>query len=140
VTTGNGQAPPREKPWQELEEDKRKSDATDVGIRVTYEGTAYEIHFGELSGLDVRELRKQTGYTTFGLLNTVFDGNVDIDVLAAIVWLARRMAGETLAYDVVAGGMKWGAADKSIEFMEAVPDAPPVVTDVVSGEAEHPQA
>jgi hypothetical protein len=138
--TGNGQVAAKEKPWQELEEDKRKSDATDVGIKVTYEGTAYEIHFGELSGLDVRELRRQTGYTTFALLQTVFDGDTDLDIFAAIVWLARRLAGEPVTYEVVAGGMKWGAADKVLRFMDAVPEAPATVSDAVTGEAEHPQA
>lgn len=130
-------APVREKPWQQLEEDKRKAEATDVGVKVTTAGVVYEIHFGELSGLDVRALRKQTGYTTFNLLQLVFDGQTDVDVFAAFVWLARRAGGEReLTYEDVAGSVRWGEKN-TIEFVDAVPDAPPPVR--VEGEDPPPQ-
>lgn len=134
--TDNGVAA-KEKPWTELEEDKRQADATDVGLKVTASGVVYEIHFGELSGLDVLALRKQTGYTTFNLLQMVFDGQTDVDVFAAIVWLARRAAGEQrLRFEDVAATIKWGAKN-SIEFVTAIPEAPASVQ--VEGEDPAPQ-
>lgn len=145
--TSNGQVTAdqpaaKEKPWQELEEDARKAEATDVGVKVTVAGKVYELHFGELTGLDARALRVEVGHTTYGLLNQALgrDGSPDLDTVAAIVWLARRRAGEVaLSYDEVAASVKWGDGN-SLELADPVPDAPPEIRDAATGEAEHPQA
>lgn len=143
--TGNGQAPAdavKEKPWQELEEDARKSAATDVGVKATIAGKVYEVHFGELSGLDSRALRRATGYTTYGLLNQALGaaGSPDLDTAAAIAWLARYRAGEMmLTFDEVLAVTRWGD-QPIIDMADPVPDAPPEIRDEATGEAEHPQA
>ncbi len=142
--TGNGQVtePVKEKPWQELEEDARKSKATDVGVKVTIAGKIYEIHFGELTGLDSRALRNATGYSTYSLLNQALgrDGPPDLDTAAAVAWLARYRAGETLlTFDEVLAATRWDD-QPAIDLASAVPDAPPEIRDEATGEAEHPQA
>lgn len=142
--TGNGQVtePAKEKPWQELEEDARKSKATDVGVKVTIAGTVYEIHFGELTGLDSRALRQATGYSTYSLLNQALgrDGPPDLDTAAAVAWLVRYRAGETaLTFDEVLASTRWDDAP-AIDLADAVPDAPAEIRDAATGEAEHPQA
>ena len=143
MTATDEQAP--EKPWQELEEDKRLSDATGVGIKVVEAGKVYQVHLGEMSGLDVAELRAQTGLSTSGLLRQAIN-DPDIDTIAAVVWLARWLAGDRPAADRpfsfrdVLAGMKWSVDGRSIEFVPAVPHAPPPVSDVATGEADRPEA
>lgn len=140
AAASNGQAPPKEKPWQELEEDQRHADATGIGVKVVVAGRTYQVHFGELTGLDARALRLATGYTTYGLLNQALgrDGQPDIDTAAAIVWLARRRAGEmTLTYDEVLAGITFGDSPL-LDLAEAVPEAPAEIQDDASGEAVSP--
>lgn len=141
--TANGQVtePPKEKPWQELEEDARRAEATGVGVKTVIDGTTYEVHFGELTGLDSRALRAATGYTTYSLLNQALalNGPPDLDTAAAIAWLARYRAGETaLTYDEVLAATRWDSRP-AIDLADAVPDAPPEIRDETTGEIEHPQ-
>jgi hypothetical protein len=137
VSDNGQQAPPKEKPWQELEEDARQADATGIGLKVTWEGTTYQFHFGELSAFDAAELRRQTGLTTSMLYLQAAD-SVDIDTVAAIIWLSRRLAGDTVSYAQVASAVKWQAR-MTVELADPVPVAPAPVTGE-TGEAEHPQA
>lgn len=74
---------------------KEKLDsALDMGAEFTIDGTKYQITTGDLSALDVRELRKQTGYSFSNLLALLFSEDSDIDVIAAVLWLARRVNGD----------------------------------------------
>lgn len=136
----NGQAAAKEKPWQELEEDKRRADATDIGVKVVVDGKVYQVHYGELSGRDARALRMATGYSTHGLLNQALgrDGEPDLDTAAAVVWLARYRAGEVhLTFDEVLGTIRWD--DRPVlDLADAVPEAPPEITDEATGEAVSP--
>jgi hypothetical protein len=139
VAASNGQPTAKEKPWQELEEDKRRSESTDVGLKATVAGRVYEFHFGEMSASDVAVLRQQTGHSGLQLLNLLVHAP-DVDLVAAVVWMARRLAGEkSLTYEQVADTFMWGSADR-LEWVEAVPEAPPEVRDKASGEAVSPPA
>lgn len=131
-----------EKQWQELEEDARRSAATDVGLKAVVAGKTYEFHFGEMSARDVSALRQQTGYSGLQLLNMLLAAP-DVDVVAAVVWMARRLAGERdLTFDEVADTLMWGSTDtlRWLSKADAVPEAPPEVRDEASGEAVSPPA
>lgn len=132
-------APPKEKPYQELDEDARKAAAVEHGLKVTWEGKVYQVHFGELSGLDALELRRQTGYTTSELWRTTLMGFIDADTMAIIVWLARRLAGDVVPFVDVATKVKW-QAEMLVDLADRTPEAPPPVTDEKTGEAAYPQA
>jgi hypothetical protein len=98
-------------------EEKRQS-GLDEGLRLTIDGAEYVVRAGDLTALDSRELRRQVGFSFTGLLGA-FQSAPDIDLIAAVVWLARRIRGEvTLSYDDVAGEMGYDVLDH-IEFAEA---------------------
>lgn len=83
---------------------EKMDDALDMGAKFTIEGREYQITTGDLSALDVRELRKQTGMSFTQVLGLLFSDDSDIDVIAAVLWLARRVNGDepNLSFDEVA--------------------------------------
>lgn len=76
-------------------EQKAKQQALDEGLAIGVNGARYEVRFGDLTAMDVSALRRETGYSWQGLL-TAANEQPDIDVVAVIVWLHRRLAGEKL--------------------------------------------
>jgi hypothetical protein len=78
--------------------------------KITIDGTAHYLRLGEVSAIETGELRRATG---FGLrhLGYALLADPDIDVVAGVVWLARRQAGErSLPYDTVAGAITYDTA------------------------------
>jgi hypothetical protein len=75
--------------------------------KVTLDGTAHYLRLREVSAIETGELRRATG---FGMrhLGYALVADPDIDVVAGVVWLARRQAGErSLPYDTVAGAITY---------------------------------
>jgi hypothetical protein len=71
------------------------------GLSVSVDGKTYTVRESDLTAHDARALRLETGMSWRGLLD-VASKDFDIDLLAALVWLARRLEGETdLAYEQV---------------------------------------
>lgn len=97
-------------------EEKRDA-ALDEGLRLTIDGQEYVVRAGDLTALDSRELRRQVGMSFTGLMSA-FQSDPDIDLIAAVVWLARRIKGEVVTYEAVAGDMGYDVLD-TIEFAEA---------------------
>jgi hypothetical protein len=96
--------------------------------KVTLDGTTHFLRLGEVSAVETAELRRLTG---FGLrhLGYVILSDPDIDVIAAVVWLARRQAGErSLPLDQVARAITY---DSEIEVD---------VVDVKQAEDEEPES
>lgn len=91
-------------------ETKRKS-ALDEGVRISVGDSVYEVRIGDINALHSRALREQAGMS-FTRLMDLMNTDPDLDVIAAVVWLARRMKGEgSLAYDDV-------AAEIGFDFLE----------------------
>lgn len=87
--------------------------ALDEGIRISLGEDIYEVRVGDLNALHERALRKQYG-SPFSSLMDEFDESPGLDSIAAVVWLARYMNGETdLSYEDV-------AVDVDLEFAEAM--------------------
>ena len=87
-------------------------------MRVRYDGTVYEIRAGDLTALDTLALRRETGFT-FGRLMNLDPDDFDIDVVAAIVWLCRRQAGEnTLRYAAVAADISYVGVLDSFDVVD----------------------
>jgi hypothetical protein len=71
-----------------------KADASlDMGAQFTIDGEQYKVTMGDLTALDVGALRKQTGKSFPSLLSELFSDDADIDTIAAVLWLARRVNG-----------------------------------------------
>lgn len=91
--------------------ERARNAALDEGIRITYEGQVYQVQAGDLNALDSQALRRELGLSFMGLLNAL-GTDPDIDLLAGVVWLARRVNGEVgLAYAEIAGQMGYEALD-----------------------------
>lgn len=85
----------------------RKAEAERQVYKITIDGTAHYLRLGEVSAIETGELRRATG---FGLrhLGYALLADPDIDVVAGVVWLARRQAGErSLPYETVAGSITY---------------------------------
>lgn len=92
----------------------KKDEALNEGISLTIDGAVYTVRAGDLSALDTRALRKELGLSFMGLI-TAFREDPDIDLIAGLMWLSRRVNGEqNLTYDEVAGSV-----DYSLDIAEA---------------------
>ena len=103
-------------------EKKREAEA-DVGVVISVDGTTYTVREADLTSLDTMALRRETGMSFIGLMQA-FGESPDIDLIAALVWLARRSEGERmLAYADVAKDINY-QSDFDVEPVET-PDADP---------------
>ena len=84
----------------------------DQGIRIDLDGQVYEVRAGDLTALDTGALRRATGLSFLGLLEAL-GTSPDIDLIAAVVWLSRRLKGERgLPYEAVAEEMGYDVLDR----------------------------
>lgn len=82
-------------------EAKRESELN-LGLTITVDGEDYTVRQGDLTSLDVMALRRETGFSFRSLLES-FQRDPDVDLVAILVWLARRIDGEVmLSYAQVA--------------------------------------
>jgi hypothetical protein len=99
----------------------KRNEALDEGIRLVVAGEAYEVRAGDLTALDSRALRQQVGMT-FPQVMEGMQSAPDIDLVAALMWLARRIKGERdLTYDDVAADVDYAKA-LDIEVGETGPE------------------
>ena len=80
----------------------KRDAANDLGIQIKVDGVEYTVREGDLTSLDIMALRRETGQSFVGLMQA-FMSSPDIDLIAALVWLSRRIDGEVmLSYAEVA--------------------------------------
>lgn len=73
----------------------------DTGFRVTIDGEAHEVRYGDLTPALTAELRRNAGVGWQGL-QAQLAVDPDIDLVSAFVWLSRRIKGDKVAFrDVV---------------------------------------
>lgn len=98
--------------------------ALEMGVQFTIDGTVHKVVMGDLCALDVKALREQVGLSFPNLLGKIFSDDSDIDLIAAAVWLARRVNGgePNLKYVDVAGEMGYDVIEKINESAEQVTD------------------
>lgn len=99
--------------------EEKRDEALDQGVSITVDGRAYTVRAGDLTGLDSSALRRECGYSFAGLMREM-RRDPDIDLVAAVMWLARRIEGEQmLSYDDVAGEVGYGI---DLEVKDAEPE------------------
>lgn len=87
--------------------------ALDMGVTLTLDGKPYTVRTGDLTALDARELRRQVGLSLPQVIAGAMSDATDIDILAAIIWLARYVNGErTLTYEDVAGEIGYDVLER----------------------------
>lgn len=88
------------------------------GLRIEALGQVYELKPDEVTAEDAKDFRREVGTA----LGAVFGGarDVDLDVIAGVIWIVRRKEGErTLKYHDVAGKLTYAS---EIRFPDAEPE------------------
>ena len=99
----------------------RRADSEDFSMTVKVDGIPYTFRPNEASAAMTGSLRRAIGMGMAGLMQAA-GSDPDIDILAAIVWLARLQAGESITYLEVAEAITY---DTSIEpAEEPTPEEP----------------
>lgn len=99
----------------------------DQGVAIYINGKRYELRMGDVSALDAKAFREQVGEPFMKVMSSEDDW--DMDWIAGVVWLARRLDGErTLKFADVAGEIGY---DTDIDMKGA---GEPTDSDVVEGE------
>lgn len=99
----------------------RDSKPEPVEIRITVDGTPYTFAMDDASSEDAAALRRATGMSLRGMFEAAAN-DLDIDIVAALVWLVRRRDERGLRYEQVAREIGY---DTPMEFGEPEQDGKP---------------
>jgi hypothetical protein len=80
-------------------------------IVIKLDGQEHRLAAGDITALDAKAFRAVVGRP----LMTAFDGDVDLDVIAGVVWISRRRTEPGLTYEQVAGGISY-ASDLDVDI------------------------
>lgn len=99
---------------------RRRSETEGMSMSVRFRGVDYTIRQGDVCAADAAALRRDVGYSFVGLMSAGAK-DPDIDIFAAIIWLARRAEGErSLTFDEVAQDVTYDDFDEDPEGGEQV--------------------
>lgn len=87
-------------------------------IPLLVDGVRYEFRPGDVSGKQTGLLRKQAGMSVQAVMKAASD-DPDLDIIAAIMTLARWQAGEDITFDEVADSISYTS---TIEIGESEDD------------------
>lgn len=80
---------------------------TDATVTIKVDGRPYTLRVDEVCAIDAAALRRATGMSLRSLIEAS-NADPDIDVIAALVWLARRQTGEpNLTFDDAARSISY---------------------------------
>lgn len=113
------QQPPSRAEQRTRDQDRAAQDQRDrpVEAHVRVDGKLYVFSVSDASAEDAAALRRATGMSLQGLFRAALE-DLDIDVVAALVWLVRRQQEPRLRYEAVAAEISY---DTDIDFED--PDA-----------------
>ncbi len=80
--------------------DAKRANDLDQGLRITLDGETYEVRLGDVTSTITRELRRVSGMS-FNELMRQTTTDPDADVIAAFIWMSRRINGEKVDIDDV---------------------------------------
>jgi hypothetical protein len=109
TTIPAGARPPLDRKHTVGSEKKRESEL-DTGVSVTMSGVKYVARLGEVTPIIARQLRRETGMGFYQLMEEMAE-SPDIDIVSAVVWVARRIKGEDIELDDVVVGYTQMLAD-----------------------------
>lgn len=109
---------------------RRKKAADSPGMQIEVDGVTYVVRESDLTPHDVAAIRKETGFAGWIGLVREAERGFDTDVLAALVWLAKRLKGEHVPYETVLGEMSY-----DLDINVSVEDKRKTVAEVESPEA-----
>lgn len=86
----------------------RRAAADEVTLTVNLDGEAYVFRPNDTTAKMAGELRRECGMSVNKIMALAAD-DPDLDVIAAVVFLARRQRGEKVTYDEVASAITYGS-------------------------------
>ncbi|HEX2027728.1 MAG TPA: hypothetical protein VHF25_06980 [Nitriliruptorales bacterium] len=101
-------------------------EASDLALTVKLVDGEHTVRLGGVTGSDARLFRAQVGVS---LLEAITSGSIDLDVVAGVVWLSRRKAGErSLPYQKVADELSWDTVEQVEAFNASERNGDPPTT------------
>lgn len=94
---------------------------------ITVDGKEYKVKLSQLTAIDAKDFRASVGVS---LAQAIAGGSGDLDVIAGLVWLARRKIERGLPYAKVAASLTY---ESDIDLSE--PDATEPTAEDDPGEA-----
>jgi hypothetical protein len=95
--------------------------AADMTMSFEYDGETFTIRPNDVSAKITGQLRRNTGFSMIGLMSAA-QQDFDSDVVAALLYLARRQRGENCSYDQIAESITLGTTAESFVDLEQEPD------------------
>lgn len=89
-------------------------DKADTSITVSIDGVEYVCRPSDVTAKMAGQLRKESGMSVRAVMVAAAD-DPDLDVIAALVWLARRQTGEKVTWDEVADAITYDSEIGSAE-------------------------
>lgn len=80
--------------------EENRASALDQGVKITVDGEDFTVRVGDVTPALARELRQNYG-GSFNKLQHELSTDPDIDSISTMVWLARRVNGETVDHGEV---------------------------------------
>lgn len=93
-------------------------------VRVSCDGTTYDIDFTDLTAIDAKDFRREVGIPLMSVLSN--QEQPDLDVIAGLIWLARRKGEPTLTFTEVATAINWSSDVDLLETQQAEAATPEV--------------
>lgn len=98
---------------------KKSDDSTTPGMQIVLDGRTYVVRQSDLTPRDAAAIRRETGFAGFTGLARECERGFDLDCAAALIWLARRIEGEsTLAYEGVLDSLSYTDSEMSISLVD----------------------
>jgi len=63
-------------------------------VKVTHDGVDLEVGLNDYTAIDASDCRRATGRSVAQIMGSAGGGDLDLDVTATVLWLARRRNGE----------------------------------------------
>ena len=94
----------------------------DAGLEIVINGKKTIVHMDALNGRDVKDFRGEVGFAPARAFRDT--DLMDIDVIAAFVWIERRRLKPTLTYDEVLDSITYGNVEVTVKGAIEDPDDP----------------
>jgi hypothetical protein len=94
-----------------------RSGDDELTITVKVDGEPYTVRPNDITANLVGQLRRVTGFSLQALMQAAADAP-DLDVIAGLVWLARRQRGENVNYEKVAESISYSSEIESADEPE----------------------
>lgn len=76
--------------------------------RITVDGKSWDLAVPDITIGLIKECRRVVGRPPMAIVSEMAAGQGDLDTLAALVWLARRQAGERITLEAVESTLTYG--------------------------------